>query len=70
MLRSAGDNDRRSKRFCCALRKFHLKAGQNSVIRLRVIEGPYARHQIAFWAFHSFFVRVQMNAGYLHVTHA
>ena len=70
MLRSAGDNDRRSKRFRCALRTFHVKAGQDSVIRLRVIEGPYARQQIAFWAFHSFFVGVQMNANYLHVRHA
>ena len=34
------------------------------VIRLRVIEGPNARDQIVFCAFHSFLVEVQTNAGY------
>ena len=33
------------------------------VIRLRVLEGPNARDQIAFFAFHSFLVEVQTNAG-------
>ena len=45
--------------------------GQNThVIRLRVIKGPNARDQIAFCAFHSFLMEVQMNAGYIHTTHA
>ena len=59
----------------CALRKFHVIDGQNMrfTIRLRVIESPNASDQIAFCAFHSFhsfLVEVQMNAGYIHVTHA
>ena len=44
-----------------------LKTG---VIRLRVIEDPDARDQIAFCAFHSFLVEVETNAGYMHTTHA
>ena len=40
------------------------------VIILRVIGGPNARNQIAFCAFHSFLVEVQMNAGYIQATHA
>ena len=40
------------------------------VIRLRVIEGPNTRDQIAFGAFHSFVMEVQTNAGYIHATHA
>ena len=53
-----------------ALRKFHVTDSQNMVIRLRVIEGLNARYRIAFCAFHSFFVEVQMNAVYMHATHA
>ena len=34
------------------------------VIRLRVIEGPNVRDQIAFCAFHSFLVEVQTTADY------
>ena len=53
-------------------RKFHVIDGQNMrfTIRLWVIESPNASDQIAFCAFHSFLVEVQMNAGYIHVTHA
>ena len=48
----------------CALRKFRLTDGQNTrVIRLRVIEGLNARDQGAFYAFHTFLVEVQTNAG-------
>ena len=56
-LRSAGDNDRRSKRFCynaalCA--SFTWQMVKTCVIRWRMIEGPNAHDQIAFYAFHSF----------------
>ena len=58
-LWGAGDNDRRSKRFCsiavlCAsLTRQIVKTG---VIRLRVMEGPNARGQICVLciSFHSF----------------
>ena len=40
------------------------------VIRLRVLEGPNARDQIAFFAFHSLLVEIQTNAGYIHATRA
>ena len=49
-------SDRRPKRSCFnvgALRKFH------------VIEGQNARDQVTFFAFHSFLVEVQTNAGYI-----
>ena len=54
-------SDRRSKRSCFnvgALRKFH------------VIEGQNARDQVTFFAFHSFLVEVQTNAGYKCAKHA
>ena len=54
-------SDRRWKRSCFnvgALRKFH------------VIEDQNARDQIAFYAFHSFLVEVQTNAGYICAKHA
>ena len=35
------------------------------VIKLRRVEGQKAHDQIAFCAFHSFLVEVQMNAGYI-----
>ena len=54
----------------CALRNFHVTDSQTHVIRLRVIEGPKTRDQIAFCAFHSFSVEVKTNAGYIHATHA
>ena len=41
----------------CALRKFHVR-DRTRVIRLRVIDGPNARDQIGFCAFHSFLVEV------------
>ena len=44
--------------------------GQKHVIRLRVIEGPIASDQIAFFAFLSFLAEVQTNPGYIHATHA
>ena len=46
-LRSAGDNDQKSKRFWCALYKF------------QGVDNPNARDQTAFWAFYSFFLEVQ-----------
>ena len=61
-LGSAGDNDRRSKRFCsnavlCV--SFTWQMFKTRVIRLRGVEGRNARDQIAFCAFHSFLVGVQ-----------
>ena len=49
-LRNAGNNDRKSKRFCsnavlCV--SFTLQMVKKRVIRLRVFEGPNARDQIA-----------------------
>ena len=64
-LRSAGDNDRRLKRFCVS---FTWQMVKTRVIRFRVIESPNARDQIALCAFHSFLVQVQTNAGYIHAT--
>ena len=46
------------------------KRSKTRVIRLRVLEGPNVRDQIAFCAFHSFLVEVQTNAGYINATHA
>ena len=43
----------------CALRTFR----DRTLIRLRVIEGPNALDQIAFYAFRSFLVEVQTDAG-------
>ena len=40
------------------------------VIKLLVIEGPNARDQSAFCVFHTFLWEVQINAGYIHATHA
>ena len=40
------------------------------VVRLRVIEGPNARDQIVFCAFHSFLVEVQTKAAYIHAMRA
>jgi len=59
-LRSAGDNDRKSKRFCS------IAVSSDK----RVIEGPNARNHITLCAFHSFLVEVQMNVSYIHATHA
>ena len=70
-LHSAGNNDRRSKRFCsnavlCI--SFTWQMVKTRVIRIRVIEGPNVHDQIALCAFYSFLVEVQMNAGYIHAT--
>ena len=37
------------------------------VVRSRVIEGPNARDQIVFCAFHSFLVEVQTKAAYMYM---
>ena len=66
-LKSAGEfiaSNRRSKRSCSnagSLRNFH------------VIEGTWGsntRDQSLFFAFHSFLVEVQANAGDIHATRA
>ena len=70
-LRSAGDNDRRSKRFCPSAVlsvSFTWQVVQTRVIRLRVIECPNARDQSAFCGFHTFLVEVQTNVGHAHAT--
>ena len=36
------------------------------MIRLRVTEGPNTPDKIAFCASHSFLVKIQTNAGYIH----
>ena len=46
----------------CTLHKFHISDQITS-------EGPNMCDQIAFCAFHSFWAEIQMNAGYIHVTH-
>ena len=55
----------------CQMRKFRVTymIVKTPVIRLRVIEGPNARDQIAFCAFHSTSWKSKMiNAGYIHAT--
>ena len=52
----------------CALRKFHVTNSQNT--RDQITSDTNARDQIELGAFLSFLVEVQMNAGYIHVTHA
>ena len=72
-LKIAGDNDRRSKRFCSSAVlcvRFTWQVVRTRVIRLRVTEDPNARDQSAFCAFRTFLVEVQTNAGYIHATHA
>ena len=56
----------------CLMRKFHIMVVKTRVIRLRVTQtgGPNMSDQIAFCAFHSFLVEIQMNPGYICVTHA
>ena len=60
------------KRFCSntlLLRKFHLTDVQNT--RDQITRGRRSkRDQIAFYAFHSFLLEVQTNAGYIYVTYA
>ena len=72
-LRSAGNNDRRSKRFCsnavlCV--GFTWQIVKTHVIRLGGVEGWNVRDQIASCALHTFLVEVQTNAGYIHAMHA
>ena len=52
----------------CALRKFHVhdRWSKHASLRLRVIVGPNACDQSPFCALHTFLVKVQMNAGYIH----
>ena len=72
-LRSVGDNNRMSKRFhsqCCALCKVHVIDCQSMCDQISSDKGANASNQIAFCAFHSFLVEVQMNPGYIHATHA
>ena len=60
-LGSAGDNDRRTKRFCCnavLCVSFTWYMIKTRVIRVRGVEGRNARDQIAFCSFHSFLVEV------------
>ena len=61
------NNGRESKRYCSNAVlwvSFLWQIVKTRVIRLRVIEGPNARDQIALCAFHSILVEVQTNAGY------
>ena len=66
-LRSAGDNDRMSNAEVSRDRYGSQKTS-DQVTSYRL--GPNACDQIAFCTFHSFFVEVQINAGYIHATHA
>ena len=64
-LRSAGDNDRRSKRFCSMAvlcLSFRWEMVKPRKIRLRLIESAKARDQSAFCAFHTFLVEVQTKS--------
>ena len=73
-LQSAGDNNQRSKCFCSdavLCTSFTMVDGQN--MRDQITSDRRAKNasdQIAFCAFHSFLVEVQMNTGYMHATHA
>ena len=58
---SAGNNKRRSKRFCSM-------AVLCISFTWYVTEGPNIRDQIVFCAFNSFIVEVQTNSGYIHCT--
>ena len=68
-LRSAGDNDRRSKRFCSSAVlcvRFTWQMVKTRVISLRAIESPNMRDQITFCAFPSFLVKSKrMLATYM-----
>ena len=72
-LRSAGDNDRRSKRFCSSAVlcvSFTWQMVKTRLIRWRVLEYPNARVQSTFCTSHTFLMEVQTNAVYLHAMHA
>ena len=68
-LRSAGDNDRRSKRFCSSAVlcvRFTRQMVKARVISVRAIESPNTRDQITFCAFPSFLVKSKrMLATYM-----
>ena len=68
-LWNVSNKDWRLKHFCCAVLCVSLtwQLFKTCMIRLRVIEGPNTHDQIVLCAFHSFWVEVQMNAGYMHV---
>ena len=73
-----GDNDQRSKCFCSSAvlcesfmwQMVKKVCDQICMIRLGVMVGPNARDQIAFRAFHTFLLEVQMDAGYIHAMDA
>ena len=67
-LRSAGNNDRRSKPLS-ALVKTHLLQ-RRALRKFYVTDGQNTRDQSAFCRFHASSVEVQTNAGYIHATHA
>ena len=68
-LRSAGDNDRRSKRFCSSAVlwvSFTWQMVKTRVISVQAIESPNTRNQITFCAFPSFLVKSKrMLAAYV-----
>ena len=68
-LRSAGDNDRRSKRFCSSAVlcvSFTWQMVKTRVISVRAIESPKTRDQITFCTFPSFLVKSKrMLASYM-----
>ena len=68
-LRSAGDDDRRSKRFCSSAVlcvSFTWQMVKTRVISLRAIESPNTSDQIIFFAFLSFLVKSKrMLATYM-----
>ena len=68
-LRSAGDDDRRSKRFCSSAVlcvSFTWQMVKTRVISLRAIESPNTSDQITFFAFPSFLVKSKrMLATYM-----
>ena len=55
---------------CALCIKFHVTEGHKHVIGLGVTEGPNVRDQIVFCAFYTILMEVQINAGYIHATHA
>lgn len=55
---------------CALCIKFHVTEVYKHVIRLGVTEGPNVCNQIVFCAFYSILMEVQINAGYIHATHA
>ena len=65
-LRSAEDNDRMSNA-SVSRDRYYSQNMSEQITSYKL--GPNAPDQMAFSAFHSFLVEVQMNAGYIHVTH-